>query len=282
MKQTTAIGFVVAALLIAGVLPAAAQTTVSIKVNGSDSMWGRVRSLGKVYMKAHPGVKIDVAGNQLVDEGMKALIAGQTDVAMASRRVTSRESEEAKARGLQLDEHLVGYGGIVIVTNRQNPVNELSLDQVKKIFTGEIVNWKEINGKDQAITVFKSGEKHPGTLMFVENDILGGVPVTRNAITLPDFPVILEKVGETPGSLAYARMRDPFPGPQARTKLLGIKKDEHSQAVIPSRATISNGTYPLRRPYFLYTSSAASKEVRDFVDFATRKGWGEPTLTQEW
>ena len=165
---------------------------------------------------------------------------------MASRKITAQESEAAKAKGLQLDEHVVGYGGIVIITDQQNPVDELSIDQVRKIFTGEIVNWKDINGKDQAITVFKSGEKHPGTLLFVENDILGGVPITKSAITLPDFPVIIKKVAETAGSIAYARMRDPFPGPASRTKLLKIRKDEHSLPVSASRETIGNGTYPLR------------------------------------
>ena len=207
---------------------------------------------------------------------MRALIAGEADVAMASRKITAQESEAAKAKGLQLDEHLIGYGGIVIITDQQNPVNELSIDQVRKIFTGEIVNWKDINGKDQAITVFKSGEKHPGTLLFVENDILGGVPITKSAITLPDFPVIIKKVAETAGSIAYARMRDPFPGPAARTKLLKIGKDEHSPSVIASRATIADGTYPLRRPYYLYTAAAAGKDVRSFVDFVVSKGWVEP------
>ena len=216
MKKILIIALIAAAFSIAGGLPSAAQTKVSIKVKGADSMWGRIRSIARLYMKDHPHVDIVVSANSLVDEGMKALIAGEADVAMASRKITAQESEAAKAKGLQLDEHLVGYGGIVIVTNLQNPVKELSVDQVKKIFTGEIVNWKDINGKDQAITVFKSGEKHPGTLLFVENDILGGSPVAKSAITLPDFPGILKKIAETPGSIAYVRMRDPFPGPEVQ------------------------------------------------------------------
>jgi phosphate transport system substrate-binding protein len=282
VKKILIIALVAAAFSIAGGLPSAAQTKVSIKVKGAESMWGRIRSVARLYMKDHPQVDITVSGNSLVDEGMKALIAGEADVAMASRKITAQESETAKAKGLQLDEHLVGYGGIVIVTDRQNPVKELSVDQVIKIFTGEIVNWKDINGKDRAITVFKSGEKNPGTLLFIENDILGGVPVTKSAIILPEFPAILKKVAETPGSIAYVRMRDPFPGPEARTKSLKIKKDEHSPPVSASRATIGDGTYPLRRPYYLYSAATAGKEVHSFVDFAVSKGWGEPKLSHLW
>ena len=275
MKKILIIALIMAAFSIAGGLPSAAQTKVPIKVTGADSMWDRVHHLALVYMKDHPQVDIAVSRHSLADEGMKALIAGETDVAMASRKITAQESEAAKVKGLQLDEHLLGYGGIVIITNQQNPINELSIDQVRKIFTGEIVNWKDISGKDQAITVFKSGEKHPGTLLFVENDILGGVPITKSAITLPDFPGIIKKIAETAGSIAYVRMRDTFPGPAARTKSLKIRKDEHSLPVSASRATIGNGTYPLRRPYYLYTATTAGKDVRSFVDFVASQGWRE-------
>ena len=282
MKKVLIIALIVAAFSIAGPLPPAAQTKVAIRVKGADSMWGRVRSLALLYMKDHPQVDITVSANSLVDEGMQALIAGEADVAMASRKITAQESEAAKVKGLQLDGHVVGYGGIVIITDLQNPVDELSIDQVRKIFTGEIVNWKDINGKDQAIAVFKSGGKHPGTLLFVENDVLGGVPITKSAITLPDFPVIIKKVAETAGSIAYARMRDPFPGPASRTKLVKIRKDEHSSPVSASRETIADGTYPLRRPYYLYTAATARKDVRSFVDFVVSKGWGKPNLTHQW
>ena len=282
MKKILIIAVIVAAFSIAGGLPSAAQTKVPIKVKGADSMWGRVRSLALLYMKDHPQVDIAVSANSLVDEGMQSLIAGEADVAMASRKITAQESEAAKVKGLQIEEHVIGYGGIVIITDLQSQVDDLSIEQVRKIFTGEIVNWKDINGKDQAVTVFKSGEKHPGTLLFVENDILGGVPITKSAITLPDFPGIIKKVAETAGSIAYARMRDQFPGPAARTKPLKIRKDEHSLPVSASRATIADGTYLLRRPYYLYTAATAGKDVRSFVDFVVSQGWAEPKLTHQW
>ncbi|MGA7493446.1 MAG: PstS family phosphate ABC transporter substrate-binding protein [Syntrophobacteraceae bacterium] len=282
MKKIMIIAVIVAAFSIAGGLPSAAQTKVPIKVKGADSMWGRVRSLALLYMKDHPQVDIAVSANSLVDEGMQSLIAGEADVAMASRKITAQESEAAKVKGLQIEEHVIGYGGIVIITDLQSQVDDLSIEQVRKIFTGEIVNWKDINGKDQAVTVFKSGEKHPGTLLFVESDILGGVPITKSATTMPDFPAIIKKVAETAGSIAYVRMRDPFPGPASRIKLLKIRKDEHSLPVSASRETIGDGTYPLRRPYYLYTAATARKEVRSFADFVASKGWAEPNLTHQW
>ena len=214
----------------------------------------------------------------MFDEGIKAVIAGEADVAMASRKITHEESKEAKLKGLQLDEHLIGYGGIVIVTDKRNPLDELAIDNVRKIFTGQMVNWKDVNGKNQAITVFKSGDKHPGTLLFVENDVLGGVPLPGAPLHWLTFRLFLKK--KSCRNTRIDRLRQnagPFPGPASTVKLLMIKKDEHSPPVIPSRATIADGTYPLRRPYYLYNSAAAGQEVRSFVDFVARKGWGSPT-----
>jgi phosphate transport system substrate-binding protein len=99
---------------------------------------------------------------------------------------------------------------------------------------------------------------------------------------MPNFPGVVRKVGETPGAIAFVRSRDPFPGAKARTRIVKIKKDDHSPSISPSRATLSDGTYPFRRPYYLYTSAAAGSEVRGFVDFAVKQGWGQPALTHVW
>lgn len=283
MKRVLKIVLVMIALSFAFSLPSTARSVARVRVCGAYSMWGRVRSIAMVYMKDHPQVDVAVCSHSLVGEGIKMLMDGKADVAMASRRITLKESEEAKAKGLKLDEHLIGHGAIVAITDKNNPVSDLSVDQVKEIMTGKIVNWKDVGGKDQAIVVFKCSEKlHPGTAYFIENELLGGVPVTRSAAALPNFPTVVQKVGETPGSIAFVRMRDPFPGSKSRTRSLKIRKDVHSPAVVPSRATIADGTYPLRRPYYLYTASTAGKEVRGFVDFAVNQGWRPPKPAQVW
>ena len=283
MKRVLKIVLILTALSFAGGLSSTAYSRAPIAVRGAYSMWGRVHSIAMVYTKEHPQVAVSVYSHSLVDQGMKALLEGKADVAMASRKITPKESEQAKAKGIALEEHLVGYGAVVIITDRQNPVKDLSVEQVKKILTGKIVNWKDIDGKDQAITVFKCSAKlHPGTLYFIENGMLGGAPITPKAEAMPNFPDVVKMVGQTPGAIACVRIRDQFPGLKARTKVLDIRKDEHSPPVGPSRGTISDGTYPFRQPYYFYTTAAADKEVRDFVEFAVSHGWGQPILTYVW
>jgi phosphate transport system substrate-binding protein len=196
---------------------------------------------------------------------------------MASRILTVRENIAARSKGVHLVEHLIGYGGIVIITHPTTAIGEITIDQVRRLLKGECVNWKELDAQYQPVVVFKTVDKHPGTLQFVQNSILAGAHIAKSAQEVPDFPALMEKVAETPGAIAYARIRDPFEtetGHTTRIKVLKIKKDDVSPPVSPSRKTVLDGSYPLRRTYSLYTSRTADKGVRAFVDYVVSKGWG--------
>ena len=282
MKEFTISIVAALAFFIAGSLPVPARAKVFIKVTGDRCMLGRVRGLALLYQKEHPRVDIVLSGGPNAAIGLKALVAGESQVAMTSRRINAREMKAAQGKGLRLVERLVGYGGVVLITNRENPTGEITVNQAKKLLTGEIGNWKELGGRAQAVTVFRVGEMDSDTRMYVENGVLGGEPVSKNAITVRDFPSVVRKVGDTPGSLGLVRMRDPYPGPEARTKSLKIRGDDDSPPVDASIATISDGTYPLRRPFYFYTVADSGEEVRGFVDFVADKGWTAPVLTIVW
>jgi phosphate transport system substrate-binding protein len=247
-----------ALLVSSAIVCSAAQTRLSIRVNGADSMYGRIMSLSQLYMKDHLNVDITVEKNALVEDGIRALIDGKAEVAMASRILTVRENIAARSKGVHLVEHLIGYGGIVIITHPTTAIGEITIDQVRRLLKGECVNWKELDAQYQPVVVFKTVDKHPGTLQFVQNSILAGAHIAKSAQEVPDFPALMEKVAETPGAI----------------KVLKIKKDDVSPPVSPSRKTVLDGSYPLRRTYSLYTSRTADKGVRAFVDYVVSKGWG--------
>lgn len=277
-------GVVMFAIIGAGGLLWGAQEKAEIKIAGADSMFGRINGLSRIFMKQHPDVKIEVEQNGLVSQGMKKLIGGEADAAMASRKATAAEMEAAKGMGFQLVEHLIGYGGIVIIAHPGVSIDELTVDQIKMIFTGAYKNWKEVGGEDVAITVFRTGEKHPGTLAFIEDDILKE-PITKDAQVVQDFPTVMQKVAETPGAIAYTRIRDPFEsvaGRAANIKPIKVKKDDSAEAVAPSRDSVKNGSYPLRRPYFLYTTSKSNDQVKALAAFIVDKGWGEQEISYMW
>jgi phosphate transport system substrate-binding protein len=252
-----------------------------IRVKCPDSMVARTYSLSKMFMKTHPKMTIDFWKGSSLDGGIPALLQGSTDIAMSTRRMTDHEIQTAVGQGKEFVERLIGHGGIVILTNRSNPLNSMTVEQVQKILKGDYTRWNELRGNNEPVTVFSVGPKHPGTLIFVQQDFLGGSPITPNAVIVEDFPTVMKKVSETPGGIGYVRIRDAFESSIAGeipTKILEIKQSAATVAVAPSRAHVGDGSYPLRRPYFLYFESKAGPAIREYADFIVGKGWGPQDL----
>ncbi len=284
MKRFYAV-VIVMALLGLCLFPMSGAQTVDeksvVRVSGADSMFNRIRVLSKVFLNAYPSVRIDFAGVEYVDTGIQEPLNKKADVAMASRPLTTKENEQAVKAIVELVERLVGYGGIVIVVNPSNPIDELSVDQVKKIFKAEYTGWDQVGGPDQPITVVRLDDsQHPGTFIFVQEDFLGG-PFSDKSIALSTFPSIMNKVSNTPSAIGFVRQRDAFESPiikKAPIKDLKIKQTPALAGVMPSREAFADGSYVLRRPYYLYYSSKATPDAARFADFIVAKGWGAQDL----
>ena len=268
-------------MIFAGVIAISnAQTEgrkTTIQVKGADSMANRISVLSRLFMHANTEIDVIVEKGGTVDSGMSALIEKNGDVVMASRRITSKEDKAASKKGIELVERLVGYGGIVIITHPSNPVNDLTLDQVREIFVGHIRNWKEVGGTDRYIHLARTGDQHPGTIAFLRDEVLDGSKLAGRAEVLPSFPAVMKKVATTPSGIGFVRIRDAFESSvsgEAVVKPLKIRQTSAMAPVMPSRATVGNGTYPLKRPYYLYYNATANNDVAKFVDFIVEKGWG--------
>lgn len=248
-----------------------------IRVKSQESMYNRTHVVAALFMNAHPNIKVVVERVPLVDDAISALIDKLTDVAMASRRLTEQEDQAALAKAIKLQERLIGYGGIVIITHSKNPVNELTIAQVKQLLKGEIKNWKELGGANEPVTVIKTGEAFPGTRVFIEQELLDKAPITSDAVVVAHFHQAMLKVAQTRGAVGYVRIRDAFESnvsKEAKIKTFKIKQSQAIAGVMPSRATVADATYPLRRPYYLYTQEEINQDLKSYVDFVLQKGWG--------
>jgi phosphate transport system substrate-binding protein len=248
-----------------------------IRVKGADSMSARIAMLSMLFRSANPDIEVIVEKGGLADSGIPSLLDKSADVAMVSRRLTDKEDQMAVREGVQLVERLIGYGGIVIIANPSNPLDDLTLSQVRKIFMGDIKNWKETGGPNQPITVVRTGDRHPGTVAFMRDEVLSKSSLSRKAEVVDSFPDVMRKVAATPSAIGYVRIRDAYELPIAdnqKVKPLRIRQSASTVAVMPSRANLANGTYPIRRAYYLYVTTTASEDVVKFVDFIVEKGWG--------
>jgi phosphate transport system substrate-binding protein len=283
MKRSVTLLLIVLLSIGPGVMANAAtggKEVEAIEVSGAASMFGRIHTLSKQFAAGNPAIGVHVSSDSTVDKGFQDLLNGKAKVVMASRHATDEETRAAQGKGIQLVERLIGYGGIVIVTHRGTALNELSVEQVKKISTGEYQQWNRVGGPAEPITVFRTGSEHPGTLYFLQNDFLGGVFGAGTKV-VAGFPKVMESVAKTPGALGFVRIRDAFETSgtvAAQIKVVKIKATPDSPAVMPSRDTVKNGTYPICRPYYLYLTNAAGEGITKYVDFVVQHGWGRQDL----
>jgi phosphate transport system substrate-binding protein len=246
-----------------------------IRVRGSDSMADLVDSLAKEFMKANPGCNIIVSGGSSANDSFSALLSKEAEIIMQSHDVDKAEIQAAEKKGLEIQERIVGWGGIVIVVNPSNPVNELTVEQVRKLFTGAYSNWKQVGGADEPVVVFSVGDNRVGTLEYFTKEFLKA-PIAANAVTKAYFRSVIPAVVESKNSAGYVRVRNIVQlkdkGQETKIKILSVKKDEGSPAVLPTRETVDNGTYPITRPYYLYMDAKASgSTTKAFMEFCAKK-----------
>jgi phosphate transport system substrate-binding protein len=283
MKRLVALLGIIALIVCSAVISVAqtAEKETIIRVAGADSMFFRVRLLGKLFTKANPSIKVDVSQGGTMDQGIKAIIGGQADLAMASCALLPEEDKLAAEKGVKLVERVIGYGGLTIIVNASAGVDRLSVDDVKKLLTGEYTNWKQVGGADVPVKVVRTDETHPGTLAFMQRDFLQK-PFAPKAVVTSTFPSVVAKVADTTGAIGFVRIRETTESPvvrkNPRVKVIPISRSKATVPVMPSRETVADQSYVLVRPYLVYYLSTAKPEAIKFADYLVKKGWGSQDL----
>ena len=247
------------------VQPVHAGPIQRVTVKGSDTMVHLVSSWAEAFMRARPDVDVAVTGGGS-GTGIAALINGTTDICAASRDMKPKERDEARKQGFEPKEIRVALDGIAVVVNPGNPVSVLTMEQVKKIFSGAVTNWKQVGGADASIIVL-SRESSSGTYVFFKEHVLGKEDYTKSARLLPATSAIIQSVSSDATAVGYVGLGYAIEA-GSRVKMLRIKADEASPAVTPSEATVKSGEYAIARPLFLYTRGEPTGAVKSFVEFA--------------
>jgi phosphate transport system substrate-binding protein len=238
---------------ISAFAPAPAAAAVTVK--GSDTMVILAQRWAEEYMAKNPSKKVQVTGGGS-GTGIAALINGTTEIANSSRAM--KESEKEKLRGRFNTpgvETSVAKDGVAFYVHESNPVKSLSVEQLKRIYQGDLTNWKDVGGPDAPIVVY-SRENSSGTYVFVKEEVLGGGDFTERAQTLPGTAAVVNAVSKERNGIGY--------GGGAYAK--GVR-EVRVNGVLPSLETIQSGKYPLSRDLFMYTRAQPSGEVKDFIDF---------------
>lgn len=224
-----------------------------VSLNGSTSMEKFVNALSEAITEQYPDLKLEAQFTG-TSAGIEALNSGSADIGDASRAL----SDDEKAKGIV--ENIVAIDGIAMITNKSNKVTDITTDQLKKIYTGEITNWKDLGGDDQAIVVI-GRESGSGTRSAFE-ELLEVEDQCKYAQELNETGAVLAKVAETKGAIGYVSL-DVIDDSVTTMKLNGVEASEE---------TIKDGSYMLQRPFVMATKGEISeqnekvKAVFDFID----------------
>ena len=224
----------------------------TVSTDGSTSMEKVIGALGESFMEANSGTTFtyNPTGS---GSGIQAVSEGRCDIGLSSRAL----KDDEKASGLK--ETIVALDGIAIIVNPQNPVKDLSLEQIAKIYTGEITNWKDVGGEDAEIVLI-GREAGSGT-----RDGFESIPETKDACQyrqeLTSTGDVITTVSQNPNAIGYASLA----AIKDSVKALTVN------GVAPTEATVKDGTYLVQRPFVLVTKEGAalSETAQKFFDFAT-------------
>lgn len=233
----------------------------TITMKGSDTMVRLGQRLAEEYMKKTPGVVVQVIGGGS-GTGFAALVNNTTDICQASRDIKDQEVKDAEAKGIKPYRIRVALDGIAVFLHESNPVNELSLSQIKDIYTGVITNWKQVGGPDKKIVVY-TRENNSGTYVFFKEHVLKNEDFSDYAQPLPGTSAVVHAVAQDPSGIGYGGIAWASGVKQAL-----VKATDTTAAIGPTVEAVIKGEYPISRHLFWFTNGVPKDVMKAFVNYA--------------
>jgi phosphate transport system substrate-binding protein len=238
-----------------------------IENKGSDTIVNLALAWAETYQGEHPEVRISVTGGGS-GTGIAALINNTVDLANASRKIKDEEIAEAQSKGVEPVEHIIARDAIAVIVNPENPVSELTLQQISDIYSGKIINWTEVGGDDRPI-VKLSRETNSGThVYFLETVLRLGnsedeTLFSMDTLLLPSSEGIISEVRDNPNAIGY----DGLGYVPDDLKMIAIAKEEGGAYVLPSIETVNDKSYAIARDLYMYTNGEPQGIVKEYLDW---------------
>ena len=229
----------------------AAAISGTVSTDGSTSMEKVIGALSESYMAANKDVTVNYNPTGS-GAGITAVQEGTCDIGLSSRAL----KDEEKAAGLQ--ETVLAYDGIAIIVHPDNPVSDLSIEQIAQLYTGEITNWKDVGGNDAQVVLI-GREAASGTRDGFES-ITGTKDKCQYRQELTSTGDVITAVSQNPDAIGYASL----------ASIKDSVKALNVDGVTPSEASVKDGSYKVQRPFVLVTveGKALSPAAQAFFDYA--------------
>ncbi|MEW5702151.1 MAG: phosphate ABC transporter substrate-binding protein [Candidatus Zixiibacteriota bacterium] len=255
MRRACSVAWV--AMLLAGAVSAGAAVTIK----GSDTMVILGQRWAEVYMRTHPGAVVQVTGGGS-GTGIAALINGSADVAQSSRAISEKEKAELlDRRAVPAIEIPTAMDGIAIYVHKDNPVQRLTLHQLRMIYQGDITNWRQVGGADLEIALY-SRENNSGTFAFFKERVLAKGEFSPECQMLQGTASIVNVVAKDRQAIGYGGI-----GYTKGVRTVALATDSSSEYYAATQDNVAAMKYPLSRNLYWYTAGSPAGPTRDLIDW---------------
>lgn len=235
----------------------------AIAVRGSDTMLIMNQRLVEAFGKSGGGsVNVSGGGSSI---GINGFINGVCEICASSRPMRKSEIDRAKSRGAVATAIPVALDGLAIIVNQSNPIKSLTMDDLRRIYVGQVTNWKQLGGPDEAVVVF-SRDSNSGTYGFFQQNVLKNQNWGRGVRFMPSTSEEAREVARTAGGIAYGGVA--YFKNNSKIKIIPIAAKAGGTPVAPTEANVRNKSYPIWRYLYYYTNGKPTGETKRFVDFA--------------
>lgn len=259
-----------------------AQKKTPVTEIGSDTMLELMQMCAEDFNADSTTASVSITGGGS-GVGITKLIQNETDVAQASRAMTAAEAQNAIAQGVNALEFKVAIDGIAIITNSENTVTTLTLDQLANIYNGTYTNWNQVGGPDLTIVLY-GRQPTSGTYQYFEEVVLkkGKTGASEFAATMKQQTgnqQILSQVEQDPGAIGYVGVGYAKQGGSS-VDVLSIQKNDTSTAYSAlDESAVLNQSYSLARYLFLYTNGVPTGAVKDWMAYVLSTEGGQKIVT---
>jgi phosphate transport system substrate-binding protein len=242
-------------------------SAVYIQNKGSDTLVNLALAWAEQYQIVHPEVRLSVTGGGS-GTGIASLINRTVDIANASRAITDQEISDAKKNGVEPVKFIVARDAIAVIVNPENPVSQLTLQQISDIYSGIINNWREVGGDNRPI-VRLSRETNSGTHVYFLEQVLrlgqknSKTLFAQDTLLLPSSEGISAEIRQNPNVIGY----DGLGYVTADMKVIAVGKEAGGPYILPSAETVNSNTYPIARDLYMYTGGQPSGAIKNYLDW---------------
>jgi phosphate transport system substrate-binding protein len=268
MKGNVIVTLLACSMAVCLMMPMAAMSGSMIQIKGSDTEVNLVQHEAETFMETRPEVSIAVTGGGS-GTGIAALINKKADIANCSRPLKEEERKLAAESGVTPVEVPVAIDGIAVIVHPSNPIDHLTLEQVGRIFQGEITNWKAVGGPDMMVSLY-GRQSNSGTYVFFQEHVLNKKDYSTQMKNMNGNAQIVEAIKTDKAGIGYvgigyvSKEGTVIPG----IKVFRIAKEASSKPISPTEAdAVMNRSYPITRYLYQYTNGVPTGAIKDFLAF---------------